>query len=82
MILDLCGVMEHFFEGNCFLRIIFGSGYDLGPMWGHGALLRRELCFEDSFWVLNMILDLCGVMEHFFEGNCVFRPSLALILEF
>ena len=49
-ILDLCGVMTHFFEGNCVLRIIFGSGYDQGPMWGDDTLLRRELCFEDLFF--------------------------------
>ena len=30
--------------------LFFGSfGNDLGPMWGHGALLQRELCFEAQF---------------------------------
>ena len=52
MIKDLCGVMEHLSEGNCVLMtILLGFGYDLGPMWGHGALLRRKLFFEDYFWI-------------------------------
>ena len=74
MILDLCGVMTHFFEGNCVLKPFLLSFWHDLDLYGVMTHFFEGNCvltpFLLSFW---HDLDLSGVMTHFSEGNCVLK---------